>query len=205
MVLCIRWIIHYCDMYHGPVIDGAVIAMIGTMIVSAALVTTNIILVAVTKTYVDQTTRMTEETAKMAQETKAMVKYHELRWRIDLQPLFVPITYESNDVNTLVFRFRNFGNLALFIQCGIRGELCNEYKYVESGGFIEIRPTDMDELINGAVVTDINNPDDSIMTWVTIDYQDKLTNKYRQNFNFYFRKDKWDFDFNESSLPKEKA
>jgi hypothetical protein len=181
------------------------LAIIHNIIIYTVLITANILLVGITQNYSYQTARMAEETKKMTQETEAMVKHHERRWQIELQPLFVPITYDSNDDSTLVFRFRNFGNLALFVQCGIRGELCDEHKYVESGGFIEIRAFDMDKLISGAIVMDTNNPDESIMTWITIDFQDKLANKYRQIFEYYFRKNKWDFDFNESSLPKEKT
>lgn len=200
-IVCLLWwivvliginsLIKYALRYD-PLLDPSFVATVGTIIVAAALVTTNIILLAITLLYTDQT-------AKMAAETARMVEQNEEQWKLNLRPLFIPLHTRYDGRGHPIYRFANFRGLALFVTCStsrVAGEeIKKEEKKVDRGEEISLNP-------GRYLIPEKTEDSDDLALYIKIDFQDTLAIKYQQAFKFITRNGHWDFEFNEACLPQ---
>lgn len=183
----IRYMVRYALVYDAH-LDTTVVATIGTIAVAALLVATNIVLVAITKSYTDQTVRMADETKKMAEGTKAMVDFYYQKRNDDVMPLFIPHKegYISSG-NILKFILANAGKDALFVEIKTE-EFDNEYKefmyrvaHQEVFEFGHFR--DLELQLKMASKKLKEKP---LIIHLNIYFQDTLLNKYNQTIKFYW-------------------
>lgn len=178
-------------MYHDTHLDVSIVATIGTMIIAAALVTTNTILVAITKIYTDQTTRM-------AEETKAIVDYYYQTKKDELKPQFIPLGkgYNLDDDNHICFHFINIGEDALYVKIDIEGIVrkFEDFHYrIRNEQNFRVGVFNKVEIAKTATVESIVN--------INITGKDKLLNEYKQTFKFSWKDQKFSID--NSCLPVE--